>query len=119
MKRFSQFNKDINEACVTSDANPGNSLNTGVMNHYTPIENILVNVRNIYGSRLSVVASVAEDGFSLKLNKKRIAKNKIIKKPSFLKFSIEEDVSRLTIYLYKAAISSFFNSTTTLFSICL
>ena len=68
MKRFSQFNKDINEACVTSDANPGNSLNTGVMNHYTPIENILVNVRNIYGSRLSVVASVAEDGFSLKLN---------------------------------------------------
>lgn len=68
MKRFSQLNGDINEACVTSDVNPGNTLNTGVMNHYTPIENILTNVKNIYGSRLGVVASVAEDGFSLKLN---------------------------------------------------
>ena len=38
MKRYSQLNSNINEACATSDVNPGNLLsNTGVANHYTPV----------------------------------------------------------------------------------
>lgn len=68
MKRFSQL-QNISEACVTSDVNPGNALSqTGIMNHYTPVENILTNIKNIYCVRLGVVASVAEDGVSIKLN---------------------------------------------------
>lgn len=66
MKVFSQY---INEKCATADTNIGNSLlNTGVTNHLTPIGNILTNVKNLFGARLSVVASVAEDGVSIKLN---------------------------------------------------
>lgn len=66
MKVFSQY---INEKCHTADINPGNSLlNTGVSNHLTPIGNILTNVKNLFGARLSVVAAVAEDGVSIKLN---------------------------------------------------
>lgn len=66
MKVFSQY---INERCDTADVNQGNSLlNTGVSNHLTPIGNILTNVRNLFAARLSIVASVAEDGVSIKLN---------------------------------------------------
>lgn len=66
MKVFSQY---INEKCDTADVNQGNSLlHTGVSNHLTPIGNILTNVKNLFAARLSVVASVAEDGVSIKLN---------------------------------------------------
>lgn len=72
MRRFSDFNKqrnNISENCVTANVNAGNVLSTsGVTNHYTPVQNILTNVKNIYGSRMSIVASIAEDGFSIKLN---------------------------------------------------
>lgn len=66
MKVFSQY---INEKCDTADVNQGNSLlHTGVSNHLTPIGNIVTNVKNLFATRLSVVASVAEDGVSIKLN---------------------------------------------------
>ena len=66
MKIFSQY---INEKCDTADINQGNALsNTGVSNHLTPIGNIVTNVKNLFATRLSVVASVAEDGVSIKLN---------------------------------------------------
>ena len=74
MKRFSDFNKAmtgklVDESCVTSDVNPGNALSTtGVTNHYTPVQNILTNVKNLYACRMSIAASLAEDGFSIKLN---------------------------------------------------
>ena len=74
MKRFSDFNKAmtgklVGESCVTSDVNPGNALSTtGVTNHYTPVQNILTNVKNLYACRMSIAASLAEDGFSIKLN---------------------------------------------------
>ena len=74
MKRFSDFNKAmtgklVGESCVTSDVNPGNALSTtGVTNHYTPVQNILTNVKNLYTCRMSIAASLAEDGFSIKLN---------------------------------------------------
>ena len=74
MKRFSDFNKamtckPVTENCVTSDVNPGNALSTtGVTNHYTPVQNILTNIKNLYACRMSIAASLAEDGFSIKLN---------------------------------------------------
>lgn len=48
-------------------ANPGNGLAQGLMNHYTPIDNIIMNVRNIFGSLLGLVVSKGEDGVSLKI----------------------------------------------------
>ena len=54
------FSKYINEQCTTADVNPGNSLmRTGVSNHITPIGNIVTNVKNLFATRLGVVASVA------------------------------------------------------------
>lgn len=65
------FTSKINEAavCVTADVNPGNALQTtGVTNHYTPVQNIVTNVRNLFAARLSFVCAVAEDGVSVKLH---------------------------------------------------
>ena len=87
MKRFSDFNKAmtgklVGESCVTSDVNPGNALSTtGVTNHYTPVQNILTNVKNLYACRMSIAASLAEDGFSIKLNSS--------------KFVSEDDIRRM------------------------
>ena len=50
-----------------SFANPGNSLAQGLTNHYTPIDNIIMNVRNIFGALLGLVVSKGEDGVSLKI----------------------------------------------------
>lgn len=67
MKVFSKY--IIESGCPTADVNQGNStLNTGVMNHLTPIGNIVTNVKNLFAIRLGIVASVAEDGVSIKLN---------------------------------------------------
>ena len=66
MKRFSTY---VNENSVTSDAQPGNSYPaTGVTNHLTPVGNIVAQIRNIFSPLLGVVASIGEDGFSVKLN---------------------------------------------------
>ena len=64
MKTFSRFN----ESCVTSDVNPGNSSSLGVTNHLTPLNNIITNVRNLFGPSLSIVVVPAEDGVSLKMH---------------------------------------------------
>ena len=64
MKKFTNY--------ITEAANPGNSLtNTGVSNHYTPIENILTNIRNLFCVQLSIVADKGEDGVSVKLTSSR------------------------------------------------
>ena len=60
MKKFSSFNENFTET------NPGNAL--GVTNHYTPVQNIVTNISNLFCVRLSIVATVAEDGFSIKLS---------------------------------------------------
>lgn len=44
-----------------------NGTNIGVSNHYTPIDNIIINVRNMYGSVLGILVEKGEDGVSLKL----------------------------------------------------
>lgn len=86
MKRFSDFNKaminkPVEENCVTSDVNPGNALSTtGVTNHYTPVQNILTNVKNLYACRMSIAASLAEDGFSIKMNSSKFTSEDEIKK---------------------------------------
>jgi len=66
---------------LTSDQNPGNSLiNTGVTNHLTPIGNILTNIKNMFCTRLGVVASIAEDGVSIKLNSSYFTDPESVKK---------------------------------------
>ena len=61
MKRLSRIIKE--------GAQPGNQLNkTGVTNHYTPIQNILTNVKNLFCLLLGVVAEVGEDNVSIKLS---------------------------------------------------
>lgn len=67
MKLFSNFNKKINENCTTADVNPGNGIGLGVTNHLTPVQNIVTNLRNLFSTN-GFVYSVAEDGFSVKIN---------------------------------------------------
>lgn len=68
MKLFSKF--VVNENCTTADVNPGNGIGLGVTNHLTPVENIVTNLRNLF-SVTGLVFSVAEDGFSVKINSSR------------------------------------------------
>ena len=60
--------KRISESLAQkSEAHSTQSLGQGVMNHYTPIDNIIINVRNFFGSLLGLVVMKGEDGFSLKV----------------------------------------------------
>lgn len=98
MKRFSQLTNNVNECCVTSDVNPGNQLSqTGVMNHYTPVQNILTNIKNLYCTRLGVVASIAEDGVSIKLNSTKFVNEQEIRK--VLSETLYNDGSCLQTYI--------------------
>lgn len=96
MKLFSNFNKGINENCTTADINQGNSLAVGVTNHLTPVNNIVTNVRNLF-STLPVVVSVAEDGFSIKLNSSQFTSEddvyKIIYEPVYQNQSLSSYIS--------------------------
>ena len=65
MKRFSEH---IKESKINNVVTFSNSLNNGVTNHYTPVQNILTNVKNLFCQLLGVYAEVAEDGFSIKLS---------------------------------------------------
>ena len=65
MKRFSEH---IKESQINNGVTPGNSHNNGVTNHYTPVQNILTNIKNLFCQLLGVYAEVAEDGFSIKLS---------------------------------------------------
>ena len=76
MKTFSV----LNEQCITSDVNPGNSMSLGVTNHLTPVQNILTNVRNFFATQLGVVASIGEDGVSIKLNSSKFVNKEEIEK---------------------------------------
>ena len=65
MKRFSEH---IKESKINNAVTFGNSLNNGVTNHYTPVQNLLTNIKNLFCQLLGVYAEVAEDGFSIKLS---------------------------------------------------
>lgn len=91
MKRFTNvftegnvFPTTSTQKSVTADVQPGNSYpGNGVTNHYTPIENILINVRNLYSTHLGIVASIAEDGVSLKLNSTKFVTKQNVNKVLF------------------------------------
>jgi len=71
----------MNESCVTADVNPGNAYsNTGVTNHLTPVANIVAQIRNLFSPLTGVVASIAEDGFSVKLNSSKFASQEEVNK---------------------------------------
>ena len=73
MKKFSMLNEAV---CVTADKNLGNKLDLGVTNHYTPVENIVTNVKNLFCAMLGIVASVGEDGVSVKLHSSQFVSEK-------------------------------------------
>jgi len=75
MKTFSR----LNESAKTTDTQPGNDLaKTGITNHYTPIENILTNVKNLFALKLGVVAAIGEDNVSLKLHSSKFVDDQSI-----------------------------------------
>lgn len=85
MKRLTEL---INEHSYTSDKNPGNGiLGTGVANHYTPIQNIITNVKNLFAVHLGVVVGLGEDNVSIKLHSSKFVNeesiNKVLYEPLF------------------------------------
>lgn len=101
MKRFSK----LNESCVTSDVNQGNALSLGVSNHYTPVQNIVTNIRNLFSMIIPVVASVAEDGVSVKLNSSKFVNKEsilgIINQPVYQAQSLNSFISQQGLDLIK------------------
>ena len=59
MKRFSE--------CILKETLNNEQTNLGVTNHYTPVQNILTNIKNLFCLPLGIVATIGEDGFSIKL----------------------------------------------------
>jgi len=81
MKRFNKFFNNINEGCTTADVQPGNAYsNTGVTNHLTPVGNIVTQIRNLFSPLTGIVASVGEDGFSVKLNSSKFTSKENVSK---------------------------------------
>ena len=98
MKTFSNFVKNINENCTTSDVNPGNGMGLGVTNHLTPVQNIVTNLRNLFTPVNGVVATIAEDGFSVKLHS-----SKFINKEETEKFLFAPVYQNQSLYSYIVA----------------
>lgn len=98
MKTFSNFVKNINENCTTSDVNPGNCIGLGVTNHLTPVQNIVTNLRNLFTPINGVVATIAEDGFSVKLHS-----SKFINKEETEKFLFAPVYQNQSLYSYIVA----------------
>ena len=73
--------KRLSELYLESfDSNPGNTLNClGVSNHYTPINNILIAIRNLICYRLGIIAEPGEDEVSIKLHSSRFTDDESIK----------------------------------------
>lgn len=73
--------KKLSELYLESfDSNPGNTLNClGVSNHYTPINNILIAIRNLICYRLGIIAEPGEDEVSIKLHSSRFTDDESIK----------------------------------------
>lgn len=92
MKKFSSINENFTET------NPGNAL--GVTNHYTPVQNIVTNIANLFCVRLSIVATVAEDGFSVKLTSSKFTSPEAINE--ILNWPLYSDVNyqQSTLYAY-------------------
>ena len=62
------------------DCNPGNDIKLGVTNHLTPLNNIITNIRNFFGSTMGIVVEPGEDGVSLKLHSSKFVCPKEVSK---------------------------------------
>ena len=104
MKKLTQL---LVEHCKTSDTNPGNGvIGTGVTNHYTPIQNIITNVKNLFAVHLGVVVGLGEDGVSIKLHSSKFVNeesiNNVLNEPLFndgktlASYIIEQGLTKIT-----------------------
>lgn len=77
--------KTLTQLKESYDSNPGNDVKLGVTNHLTPVNNIITNVRNFFGSLLGIVVEPGEDGVSLKLHSSKFTSqdevSKVIDQP--------------------------------------
>ena len=60
------------------EAEENTILTQGVTNHYTPVQNILTNINNLFCVRLSIAASIGEDGISIKLSSSKFTNERTI-----------------------------------------
>lgn len=58
MKKFSTLNEQILG---------GNSMHASLSNHYTPVDNIVTNVKNMFAMNYGIIVTVAEDEVSIKM----------------------------------------------------
>lgn len=88
MKRFSSITS------IHESESPLTQLNisNGVTNHYTPVQNILTNIKNIYCVHLGIVASLGEDNLSVKLTSSRFTSKedcyKVLNEPIYKNLSL-------------------------------
>ena len=93
MKRYTQL---VKESATSADVNPGNGL--GVTNHYTPIENILTDIRNLYCCKMGIVAAPGEDGVSIKLHSTKFVNKNAISN-SLYDMTIVDNCTSLDAYI--------------------
>ena len=72
--------KTLSQLVESYDCNPGNDVKLGVTNHLTPLNNIITNVRNFFGSTMGVIVEPGEDGVSLKLHSSKFVCPKEVSK---------------------------------------
>ena len=91
MKKFTKF---LNEGVY------GNEF-IGVTNHYTPVQNILTFINNVFCSRLSIVASEGEDGVSIKLTSSKFTSAKAIDEYLYMQLNtVANNYNEASLYSY-------------------
>ena len=95
MKKFTNFFENFTEK------NNGNDmLKTSITNHYTPVQNILTNINNLFCCRLSIAATVAEDGVSIKLTSSKFGNEKSIDELLYLPLYNDVNYQQSTLAAY-------------------
>ena len=73
----------------------------GITNHYTPVQNILTNINNLFCARLSIAASIGEDNVSIKLSSSKFIDERSVDELLFV--NLYNDVSASSLYQYITA----------------
>lgn len=94
MKKFSNFYESFTEK------NDGNGINKSVTNHYTPIQNILTNINNLFCSRLGIVATESEDSYSIKLTSSKFKSEKAIDELLYMPLYSDVNYQQSTLGAY-------------------
>lgn len=84
---------------------PKQQIVRGVMNHYTPIDNIIINVRNIFGALLGLVCTKGEDGISMKVTSTSFTNPQTTE--AVLRNSTFDGVTFLYDYIYRQGLHGF------------